>query len=141
TTLSAAHQLGVYTNTPGCGICDVANADITVTFTVNSTTAGIVTITPADVTLHQNQALSDYTSVGTPASAGTYTITASATGFASPTSDLVTVTQPAFTIQRKSTRLNSSHDPNSYAIFCFQKQTSGITVTLSSSDSSKVGAP
>jgi hypothetical protein len=53
--------------------------------------ANIVTITPASVTLHQNQFISDNASVGTPTSAGTYTITASATGFDAATSPEVTV--------------------------------------------------
>jgi hypothetical protein len=91
TTSSPPHLLSVLTNTPGCGPCDTANADITVDFAVNSTTAGIVIITPTSVTLHLNEYLSDSASVGTPTTTGTYTITASATGFTSVTSPTVTV--------------------------------------------------
>src|SRR5205807_8658207 len=56
TTASAPHALAVGTNTPGCGFeCDSPNVDITVSFAVTGTPAGIVTITPASVTLHQNR--------------------------------------------------------------------------------------
>ena len=95
TTLSAPHNVNVYTYTPNCGICDYANADITVSWTVNpdpGSPANIVTVTPASVTLHQDNYLSDNASVGTPTSTGTYTLTASATGFDSNTSGTVTVT-------------------------------------------------
>src|SRR5437588_1633713 len=78
TTLTAPHALAVGTNTPGCGFeCDSPNVDISVSFAVTGTPAVIVTITPASVTLHQNRPRSDDTSVGTPTSAGSYTITAS----------------------------------------------------------------
>jgi hypothetical protein len=95
TTLSAPHALAVGTITPGCGFeCDSPNTDITVSFAVTGTPANIVTITPASVTLHQNRPRSDDASVGTPTTTGTYTITASATGFDSLTSPTVTVTPP-----------------------------------------------
>src|SRR5206468_13109807 len=84
-SLSAAHQLGVYTNTPGCGICDYANADITVTFTVNSTTAGIVTITPASVTPEEHTSELESPSDRVCRRLRAKNITASATSFASPT--------------------------------------------------------
>jgi hypothetical protein len=92
TTASPPHALSVSTVTPGCGTeCDSANTDITVSFAVTGTPTNIVTITPASLTLHQNRSRSDDTSVGTPSSVGTYTITASATGFDSLTSGTVTV--------------------------------------------------
>src|SRR5439155_19731685 len=53
TTLSAPNPVTVSTNTPGCGLCDVANADITVHFAVTGSPASIVTVTPS-VTLHQD---------------------------------------------------------------------------------------
>jgi hypothetical protein len=92
TTSSAPDPISVTTYTPGCGICDLANADITVHFTVTGSPASIVAITPATVTIKQNDYLSEIASVGTPTSTGTYTITASATGFDSLTSATVTVT-------------------------------------------------
>ncbi|TML67028.1 MAG: hypothetical protein E6G14_13645 [Actinobacteria bacterium] len=100
TTLSAPHLISVGAFLPSCfGYCtDVANNDITVQFAVTGAPAGIVSVTPASVTLHQNAAFSDPASVGTPTRAGSYTITASANGFDPLTSDPVTVTQPAFTI-------------------------------------------
>jgi hypothetical protein len=61
-----------------------------ISFTVNSTTAGIVTVTPS-VTALADQFYSPSASVGTPTATGTYTITASAPGFDSVTSPTVTV--------------------------------------------------
>src|SRR2546428_3648557 len=48
------------------------------------------------------------------------------TSFATPTADIeVTVTSPRLWVlqkDRKSTRLNSSHDQISYAVFCLKKK-------------------
>ena len=92
TTTSTPDPIAVYTYTPGCGTCDTANADITVTFTVTGSPANIAAVTPTTVKIKQNDYLSEIASVGTPTAAGTYTITASATGFDSLTSATVTVT-------------------------------------------------
>jgi hypothetical protein len=91
TTSSSAHDIYIYASTPGCGPCDYFNADTVISFTVNSTTAGIVTITPPSVTALADQFYSPSASVGTPTATGTYTITASAPGFDSVTSPTVTV--------------------------------------------------
>jgi hypothetical protein len=91
TTSSLANSIYIYANTPACGPCDYFNADTVISFTVNSTTAGIVTITPPSVTALADQFYSPSASVGTPTATGTYTITASAPGFDSVTSPTVTV--------------------------------------------------
>jgi len=90
TTSSLANSIYIYAFTPACGPCDYFNADTVISFTVNSTTAGIVTVTPS-VTVPADQFYSPSASVSTPTATGTYTITASATGFDSVMSPMVTV--------------------------------------------------
>src|SRR5205807_839056 len=145
TTLSAAHPIAVYTFTPGCGYnCDSANANITVQLTVAGTPSNIVAIAPASVTILQNASISDIAAVGTPTSAGSYTITASATGFTSLASDLVTVTQPTLTIQNivyYTTQVRSEERRVGKECSSGWAPDRGNKETLESSDPTKVGVP
>ena len=101
TTLSAPATIYAYTNTPGCGIyCDYFSSATSVTFTVNSATAGIVTVASPVSASPGTYYLT--TTLGTPTAPGSYTITASATGFTSATSTTTTVTQPTITMNNNS---------------------------------------
>ena len=94
TTSSAAHGIYVYPHTPSCGACDYFNADTPVTYTVNSATPEIVTVSPSPATAQRDAWSTANASVSTPTTTGTYTITASAPGFTTATSQTVTVTSP-----------------------------------------------
>src|SRR5437588_558250 len=101
TTLNALLPIAVYANTPVFVFCHTPNSALSPSTTLyrsSGTPTNIVAITPATVTILQNGSISDIASVGTSTSAGSYTITASATGFTSLVSDPVTVTQPFLTL-------------------------------------------
>ena len=83
-----------YPHTPNCGACDYFNADTPITYTVNSATPEIVTVSPSPATAQRDAWSTANASVSTPTTTGTYTITASAPGFTTATSQTVTVTSP-----------------------------------------------
>ena len=93
TVNGTANSFTVYAYTPGCGYCDTANADVTVTFSVVSSPAGIETVTPATVKILANTNVSSTSAnADPPTGAGTYNIRATSPGFTDGISSSVTVT-------------------------------------------------
>src|SRR5207245_3126421 len=140
TTLSAPHTLSVATTSGDSGFCDLANPAVTVQLTVTGSPANIVTITPASVTIPQDELRSGDTTVGTPTAAGSYTVTASASGFTSLVSDPVTVPEPTLGINRTpfffARTIGAGLHRNYIVTFSDPVPASGLTVHFASSDTS-----
>src|SRR5207302_10862505 len=66
TVNGTANSFTVYAYTPGCGYCDTANADVTVTFSVVSSPAGIETVTPATAKIPANTNVSGTSAYAAP---------------------------------------------------------------------------
>src|SRR5205807_4757737 len=119
-------------------------ANITVQLTVAGTPSNIVAIAPAIATILRHASFPGVSTAGARSSALSYTITASATGFTSLVSDLVTVTQPTLTIQNivyYTTQVRSEERRVGKECSSGWAPDRGNKETLESSDPTKVGVP
>jgi hypothetical protein len=91
TVKGAANAFTVTATTPGCGSCDLVNADVVVSFSVVSTPTGIETVTPTTVTIPANSQTSPTANADPPTAAGTYNIIAKSAAFKDGVSPSVTV--------------------------------------------------
>jgi hypothetical protein len=129
TTLSAPSGLRVWINTPNCGYCGSVNTDLTVNLAI--TPSNIATITPSLVITAGAIANSNAV-IGTPASGGTYTVTASALGFSDAVSAVVTVNQPSVSSFYGNTWVGTGMQDTMYFFLSNPAPTGGVTFSLAS---------
>ena len=92
TMQSAPDPVTISVFNPACNCNDVLNAPLSIGLSIQSTTSGIATVSPATVTIPLNSALSPQANISTPTTApGTYTLIVSANGFTTLVSTVVTV--------------------------------------------------
>src|SRR5437588_365721 len=101
TTLDGADNFSVGTYTPNCGPCDFWNADTPILLSLTGSPSDIITINgkaPPLTVIGLANTSSVSVSADQATAPGTYTITATASGFGPYTTPTVTVTQPYITL-------------------------------------------
>ena len=157
---SARDMVRLYVTTPGAinPSYQYAAADLLIDLAiVNADPAGIVDgfynaetagTAVTKVLLRKDNNYSDYAYVGTPTTAGSYQVQASATGVATATSEVVTVSAPELQFSRNSVTVGKGLKNYSSEVYVYRavngvsnSGTEALTVNLASSDATKVSVP